>query len=121
MTLKAAELEEELKTSLMNNELLKSDMADILKEQEANDNENERILQSEVKELKSKLKVNEKNRVNMKRNIIAEGHHYCIFHLNVVFWVMILYTLVGGYQLLEECNAPIFSYFHPEDGGSKFR
>jgi hypothetical protein len=120
MTLKTEELEEKLKTSLTNNKLLQSDMADILKKQEENNSENVRTLQSEVKELKNKLKVNEKNTVNLTRNIIAEGHHYCSFHLNIVFYVAILSAFAGGCQLLEECNATIFSSFHSEDGGHMF-
>lgn len=116
MTMKTEELEEKLKTSLMDNKLLKSDTANILKKQEENNSENVRTLQSEVKELKNKLKVNEKNTVN----IIAEGHRYCSFHLNVVFCVVILCAFAGGYQLSEECNASIFIYFHSEDGGRMF-
>jgi regulator of replication initiation timing len=90
MTMKTEDLEEKLKTSLMENKLLKSDMADILKKQKENNSENVFTLQSKVRELKNKLKVNEKNTVNLTRNIIAEGHHYCSFHLNVVFCVAIL-------------------------------
>lgn len=63
MTMKSKELEERLKTSLMDNKLLKSE--------EENNTENVHTLQSEVKELKNKLKVNEKNIVNLIRNIIA--------------------------------------------------
>jgi hypothetical protein len=119
MTVKTEELEEKLKTSLLSNKFLKSDIADILKKQEENHSENELTLQAEVKELKNKLKVNEMNAVNLTRNIIA-GHHYSSFHLNVVFCVMILYAFAGGYQLLEECNASIFSYFYSKNGGHMF-
>jgi Zn-dependent M28 family amino/carboxypeptidase len=56
MTLKNEEQEEELKTLLKDNKSLKSFMAETLKKQEEN-NENEHNLQSEVKELKNKLKV----------------------------------------------------------------
>jgi hypothetical protein len=59
MTMKTEELEEKLKTSLLDNKLLKSDIADILKKQEENNSENELTLQSEVKELKNKLKESE--------------------------------------------------------------
>jgi hypothetical protein len=120
MTMKTEELEEKLKTSLLDNKLLKSDIADILKKQEENNSENELTLQSEVKELKNKLKVNEKDTVNLTRNIIVEGHHYCSCHSNVVFCVMILCAFAGGYQLLEECNAAIFSYYYSKNGGHMF-
>jgi hypothetical protein len=71
MTLKANKLEEELKTSLNDNKLLKSDVADLLKKQEKNNNENECNLQSEVQELKNKLKVNKKHIMNLKNNVAA--------------------------------------------------
>lgn len=63
MTTKTEELEERLKTSLMDNKLLKSE--------EENNTENVHTLQSEVRELKNKLKVNHKTTVNLIRNIIA--------------------------------------------------
>jgi hypothetical protein len=61
MTLQTEDLEEKLKTLLNDNTLLKSDMADILKKQEEYNIDIEHSLQSEVKELKNKLKVREKN------------------------------------------------------------
>jgi hypothetical protein len=64
MTLKTEELEEKLRTSLKDNKSLKSDMVDILKKQEETNSEKEHALQSEVEELKNKLKVNKKNAEN---------------------------------------------------------
>jgi hypothetical protein len=115
-TLKTEELEEKLNTALKDNKSLKSDMADMLMKQE-NNSENEHMLQLEAEELKNKLKVNENIAENLTWNIIAEGLHYCSFHLSAVVCVSVLCAVAGGYRLLERCNTSLFSNLYSEDGG----